>query len=156
MKRLKFGVMVLGIASVSFLVLAAVACGGGQKGAPTPEPETDHHEHASTTATVGLHEWAVELDGDEVHAGDVTFQVTNHGAAPHELAILKADAPADDLEVHDGVVHEDDYELVGKIQDIMPGAQKEATFHLEHGTYVLLCNLPGHYQQGMYTTLTVK
>lgn len=156
MKRLKFGVTVLGTAVASILILATLACAGGQKGVATPEPEADHHEHASTTATVGLHEWAVELDGDEVHAGEVTFVVSNHGAAPHELVIVKTDEPADALETHDGVVHEDDYEVAGKVQDVASGATKEATFHLEEGTYVLLCNVLGHYQTGMYTTLTVE
>jgi uncharacterized cupredoxin-like copper-binding protein len=44
----------------------------------------------------------------------------------------------------------------GEIADVAPGDTKKGTFKLTAGKYVMFCNLPGHYTQGMYGTLTVK
>ena len=136
------------------LLLLAVSCGGARKGGTDGHTE-DGHEHLGATIAVGLHEWGVTADSNEASAGDVAFVVTNHGALSHELVIVKTDEPADALETHDGMVHEDDYKVVGEIENIAPGKTAEATFHLERGAYVLLCNIPGHYQSGMYATFSV-
>ena len=99
----------------------------------------------------------LEIHGTtELAAGDVTVSFENEGAIKHKLVILKTDVPADSLEVHDGKVHEHDYAEIGEIEGVAPGTSKSATFDLEPGTYALICNLPGHYQAGMYATLTVK
>ncbi len=148
MRRLKLGVMALGIAAVSFLAIAAFACGDGQKA---------DHEDVATTLMVGLQEWGVVAHESEVRAGDVAFVVVNHGAILHELVILKTDVPADKLEVSaNGKVEEDNYGEVGEIEDVAPGESKSATFNLEPGKYVFICNIAGHYPAGMHATLIVK
>ena len=38
---------------------------------------------------------------------------------------------------------------------MQPGATKALTLDLKPGTYLLVCNLPGHYAAGMWTVLTV-
>jgi len=40
--------------------------------------------------------------------------------------------------------------------DIEPRAAKDATFVLAPSKYVLICNLAGHYAQGMYVGFTVE
>ena len=47
-------------------------------------------------------------------------------------------------------------ESPGEIEDVGPGQTKSGTLKLTPGRYVMICNLPGHYKQGMYGTLTVK
>jgi len=44
---------------------------------------------------------------------------------------------------------------LGEIADLAPGKSGKLTLTLKSGTYVLFCNEPGHYQDGMFTRLTV-
>lgn len=46
-------------------------------------------------------------------------------------------------------------ELVDEIEDITPGSSADLTVDLDAGTYVIMCNLPGHFAQGMYSTFEV-
>ena len=45
---------------------------------------------------------------------------------------------------------------LGEISDLKPGASGTLTLPLRPGNYVLLCNQPGHYRQGMWTKLIVS
>ena len=46
-------------------------------------------------------------------------------------------------------------EVVDEVEDIAPSTSTSLTVTLEPGTYAMLCNLPGHYAQGMVTTFEV-
>jgi len=48
--------------------------------------------------------------------------------------------------------------VIGKIEqsELGPGKSASATFDLSPGKYVLICNLRGHYKDGMYTALEVN
>ena len=72
-----------------------------------------------------------------VNAGTVTFHVTNVGEAEHEFEILEAD------------------QVVGEIEGLVPGLEKDLTVSLAAGDYTFACRLPGHFEQGMKGTLTV-
>jgi uncharacterized cupredoxin-like copper-binding protein len=85
--------------------------------------------------------------------GPVTFEVHNSGQLTHEFVILKTDTAPDALEETDGRVGEDD--SVGEIGDIAPGSAEHASFDLQPGSYVLVCNLKGHYGSGMRAAFTV-
>ena len=50
----------------------------------------------------------------------------------------------------------DESTSVGELADVEPGATKKATFKLAPGKYAMVCALPGHYEGGMYGSLTVK
>jgi uncharacterized cupredoxin-like copper-binding protein len=45
---------------------------------------------------------------------------------------------------------------IGEIPDVEAGKSKSNTFELTPGKYVMFCNIPGHYAQGMYGSLTAK
>jgi uncharacterized cupredoxin-like copper-binding protein len=45
---------------------------------------------------------------------------------------------------------------LGEISDLKPGARGTLALNLKPGTYLLLCNEPGHYKSGMSTTLLVE
>jgi uncharacterized cupredoxin-like copper-binding protein len=108
---------------------------------------------AGNTVDASLKEWSITDQEQTVKAGKVTFNATNDGSAPHELVVLKTDKPQGDLEKN-GEVSESD--SVGEVSDIEPGASGKKTIDLQPGKYVLICNLPGHYAQGMHTSLVVK
>ena len=107
----------------------------------------------------------ITTDRSQVPAGTVSFRVANVGSLVHELVILPA---------HDGTaVGQRPIGSDGRIDEsgslgeastscgsdggdgIEPGSISWTTLQLPAGDYELICNLPGHYAAGMYTTLQV-
>ena len=142
-------ILVLG----SALALAVAGCGSGG---------------GSETVEVTLQEWAVVPASSSVAAGSVTFEATNNGPDdPHELVVFKTDLGHRDLPLReDGGVDEEGagVELIGEIEEFDPGSSESATFDLQAGSYVLLCNLveeedgelESHYGLGMSVPFTVE
>src|SRR5512144_253446 len=102
---------------------------------------------------------------DTVSAGTVSFRGRNVGALTHELVVLllpSGQGAGQRTVGGDGRVEETASSGeasrscgVGAGDGIAPGASGWVTLRLSSGRYELVCNLPGHYQAGMYTTLTV-
>ncbi len=108
-----------------------------------------------TTVTVELGEYFIKADKTEVPAGKVRFVAKNVGQMEHELIVLRTDLPADRLpynEAEQTAEEEQAGEVLGEIEpeDLPPGKTAEMTLDLTAGHYVLLCNIPTHYKQGMY------
>lgn len=107
------------------------------------------------TVRVELDEFVVRLSRRSVPAGPVRFTVKNRGAIEHELMIvplqdlrrLGADPSADAL--HEVVA----MSIHGVLPDATPSTRGT---RLKPGTYVVLCNLPGHLSAGQRTTLVVS
>lgn len=110
----------------------------------------------SGTPEVTMGEYTVEAP-EEVEAGAVTFNVRNLGAIDHELVILRSTRPADKLPLEENEVQTEarGVEEVGSTDGIDPGEEAGLTVRLGRGRYALICNVPGHYQSGMYTSLRV-
>ena len=123
---------------------------GGVEGALTDAPPI-------AGVTVGLVEWKLTPDVGTVPAGAIQFTARNAGEVDHELVILETDLSPDDLPI-DGrrEMAEAPGNIVGEMEWVEPGETRQATFQLEAGRYVLLCNLPGHYQQGMFAAILVR
>ncbi len=85
------------------------------------------------------------------------FSVANAGAAPHELVVIRTDLAADALPVEGGSVDEasGDLEVVGETQPFSANTTQTLRVDLEAGSYVLICNIPGHYEAGMQAAFTV-
>ena len=47
-------------------------------------------------------------------------------------------------------------DALGEVPERKPGQSGEITLDLTKGTYMLVCNIAGHYRAKMYTMLTVK
>ena len=108
---------------------------------------------------VTLSDFKVEPAETSAAAGELTFDVTNDAEQTHEFVIVKTDLAADALPTNeDGDVDEEGegIEPVNEIEDITSGSTQSLTVTLDAGNYVFLCNLPGHYRQGMHTTFTVS
>lgn len=54
------------------------------------------------------------------------------------------------------MVGEDAVEVVDEVEDIEAGATTSLAVDLEPGAYVIICNVPGHYDSGMHVALTVS
>ena len=106
---------------------------------------------------VVLDEYSVETAAD-ADAGPVTFDVRNAGEIQHEFDVVRTNRRPDDLPVRDAQVQTKapGVELVKKTKRIRPGASATLSVRLTPGAYVLVCNVPGHYQSGMRTGLVVR
>ncbi len=113
---------------------------------------------ASNDISGSVKEWAVAVNASEATAGNVTFTMKNNGTIPHEFIIVKTDfAPGKIPLGPDNRFDEEGkgVSVPGEISEWNPGTTGTVTLKLEAGNYQLLCNLAGHYKNGMYTQLTV-
>lgn len=125
------------------------------------------------TVTVEFDEWKIDTSVETVPAGRVTFEESNAGDEDHDLLVIRTDTPPDDLPMGlEGVSPEAAGEIVlGEIHDHEHGADLSAADHerhihpeegrrravtLEPGRYVLICPVPGHYERGQRTAITVR
>lgn len=172
-------------AGVALLMVALAGCGAAgapsagapSAGAPSAGASADGSQ--SSRINVEIHAFEVEPDLATVKAGPVTFFVTNTDVQKHEMLVVPfPDAPSSESGVkaalqpgRDGPLeqvmsrmvydtsvlrlNEDDLGSLGEVADIEGGTSGEVTLDLAPGTYLLLCNLPVHFQAGMWTKLTV-
>ena len=160
---------VLRIKSLAIAVIVILAapvaagCGGdgdngdgGQAGAPSPTATqtTTQRPAAERALTIRMTEFAFDPKDAIAKAGRVTITAPNDGTVVHELVLLKTDEDPATLPKKGDEV--DESTSVGEIADVEPGATKKATFKLVPGEYAMVCALPGHYEGGMYGSLTVK
>lgn len=102
----------------------------------------------------------VNLSSTTAPAGAIEFVVYNKGQEPHEMEIVKTDLPLDKLPLKEGG-RLDTKKAGQKIAEIEAdelgsGATKTLRTNLTPGTYLIECNLPGHFKAGMKTVLTVS
>jgi uncharacterized cupredoxin-like copper-binding protein len=108
---------------------------------------------STTMIRATLSDSAIELDQSSVPSGTISISVTNEGSMVHEIEVFAGDQT--DLPVTQAVADTSSLDLVDEIEDIVPGTSVTIDLDLPAGEYVILCNLPGHYQMGMVTRLTV-
>ena len=154
----------LAIAAIVILAApVASGCGGdndngdgGQAAAPTPTATqaTTQPSAARRALTIRMTEFAFDPKDAVAKAGKVTITAPNEGNVVHELVLLKTDEDPANLPKKGDKV--DESTSVGEIADVEPGSTKKATFKLTPGQYAMVCALPGHYEGGMYGSLTVK
>lgn len=108
-----------------------------------------------STAAMGI-----TIDRSTVKAGEVTFQVKNDStmSMPHEMVVAPTASPDTALPYSEAnsEVDEGTAGALGEVEEINAGTSGSVTLTLTPGTYVLFCNLPGHYAAGMWTLLTVE
>ena len=107
-------------------------------------------------------DFKIALDSTSASSGDVTFNVENNGPSTHEFVVFKTDLPEGSLPTkkENGAVIVDEegsgLTAIDEIEDIAKGDSEDLTVNLKSGKYVVLCNLPTHYQLGMHAAFTVK
>ncbi len=134
-RRLWFALLGLG--------LVAVACGGGG---------------GDADLTVTLHDDGIALSETTLAAGELRFEGINEGTLTHEFEVFAVPegVDANALPLDGDVARADEMlEVVDEVEDIAPGTSAGLSLDLEPGTYAVMCNLPGHYANGMHATFTV-
>jgi hypothetical protein len=143
------------------LALVLAAC-GSDDGAGTRDvgvgcEVVGDPDAADSTVRLTLREWVIEVDG-EASAGSVAFEATNDGTTEHEVVVVRAGSPDALPTDDDGALDEDalpDGALVGEISPFPAGQTCASAFAFDAGSYVLLCNLPGHFSAGMAASIDV-
>jgi hypothetical protein len=135
------------------LALAVTACGSdGNDAAETPNGDA-----ASSDISGSVNEWEVAVDATSAPAGDVSFTIDNDGTTGHEFLIVKTDIAPGEIPVDGDHFPEDadGIEVIDEIGEFAKGTTETLDVTLEAGSYQLVCNLPGHYANGMFTGFEV-
>ena len=129
------------------LALASAACSstGGASSSPTP----------STGIAVTLSDFKIKAAETEAPAGPVTFDLTNDGPSDHTFFMVKTDLAEDALPGADHLVQVDQLDAVAEVDTFRANTERSLTVDLQPGTYVMFCNLPGHYESDMHAAFTV-
>ena len=142
------------LVSLGIITIASLACASGAAPAAVGGAGTDTN---SQLIGVTLGEFSVKTDTAEVPAGKVTFAVRNDGTAKHELVVLESNDANLAVDSQTGKAAEDTNGVkhIGEIDGLDSGKTKALTLDLPAGTYLLICNIPGHYHLGMVAKLVV-
>ena len=104
-----------------------------------------------------LKEFSVTPAVGAARAGSVAFAVRNAGAIPHEFLVVQTDLPPDRLpQKEQKAVDETAVRVVLRVEVIDGGQRATVVGTLSPARYVLLCNVPSHYETGMYAAFTVQ
>jgi uncharacterized cupredoxin-like copper-binding protein len=101
---------------------------------------------------------SIKLDPPTVKAGPAIFQVKNDAMTEvHEMVVVKLKSPDQVIPFNKAKhrVTEGKLKSMGEVSDLKPGASGTLKVNLKPGTYLLLCNIKGHYEAGMQSKLTV-
>lgn len=109
---------------------------------------------SKTSVSVRLKEFKVLPSPVTARRGPVSFVVKNTGKVNHEFVVLRTSTAPTKLRVKSGKAIE--VGRVGETGALKPGKSRTLTLTLKVGKYVLLCNLPGHYQAGQRISFRVS
>ena len=135
----------------SLLLVAAGAAGAATTaqslGIKLQDPSTDS----------SIAHMRIVLDQDTIKPGRVIFHAENQSKnLVHEVIIGRDDGAKQlPMDAKFERVNESRVRRLGEIADLAPGKTGKLSLILQPGNYVLFCNQPGHYQDGMVTRLTV-
>jgi uncharacterized cupredoxin-like copper-binding protein len=128
--------------------------------APTASPLASAAAVSSSPTdgpTISLTEWKVTLAGT-IKSGKTDVTISNVGTVPHELLVFKSDrAPSAYPTDAAGNIKEEGagVALVSDGDNIDPGGSQTRTIDLAPGKYLFVCNIAGHFKQGMFSVVTV-
>jgi uncharacterized cupredoxin-like copper-binding protein len=97
------------------------------------------------------------VESGALKPGRVTIQAENQSKTlVHEVIVVR-DSGAKELpfDTKQNRVIEARIRSLGEIADLAPGKTGKLTVNLKAGTYLLICNQPGHYKDGMTAKVTV-
>lgn len=106
--------------------------------------------------TVDMKEYAVTLTPASIKAGTIKFGIRNSGTLVHEFDLIKTDLAADKLPLDAATARAREDGLVKQVKNIGAGAAASVSADLQPGRYLIICNVPGHYQLGMRAAFTVQ
>ena len=135
------------------MATVSVALFLGGCGADPSSQTTDVDDTESNKITGVVKEWSVEVSAGKAQAGEVVFAIANFGTIAHEFLVTKTTYGPGEIPV--GANNRFDEEdpgitVIDEIKEWPVDEAKVLKLDLEPGTYELLCNIEGHYANGMY------
>jgi uncharacterized cupredoxin-like copper-binding protein len=131
-----------GVTGPLLLVILMAAC------APTAS--------GATSIQVTLHDDGIELDVRQVSSGGIALEIHNEGELVHEVEVFSGATEGQILPVRSSVAVTTGLTLVDEVEGILVESDASLVVDLSPGTYLVICNLPGHYQNGMWAYVTVE
>lgn len=145
-------VRVLTLVSVVALLVFGAGCGGDDNNDNASTTDTNTTETTATTGdgaagakavTVAMDEYSFDPDSVSIAKGG-TITAENKGSIAHDLTIEKGPDPKTETE-----------KLAGT-STFLPDKSEKLKVDLSPGEYAMACRVPGHREQGMTGTVTVK
>jgi ZIP family zinc transporter len=120
--------------------------------------EESSKDSGAAAVPVTMTDYSLGLTSPVAPAGRVKFEMANQSKNLHEFVVLRTDLAADSLPVREGTVDEEDPRVstIGEVEGVKGGSKAALSLRLDAGHYVLICNLPAHYQLGMRADFDVK
>jgi uncharacterized cupredoxin-like copper-binding protein len=112
----------------------------------------------SMMGMMGMGMMSIRSDQSSIKAGTVSFDVTNWSRSlVHEVLIIAVDNANAALPYSsaEAKVAEDQVKVLGEVADLQPNASGTVDVALTPGSYLLICNIAGHYAVGMMSQLQV-
>jgi uncharacterized cupredoxin-like copper-binding protein len=144
-------------AALVFLVIVAVGL-ATRSSATSPASGDATSRAGASSVDVKLAEYRVELPATRLTHGIKQLRISNDGTIDHELLVFRSDLAPAAYPLDKGDINEEGPGVtkISDGEDVAPGASQRRSVDLSKpGTYLFVCNLPGHFAQGMYTTVTV-
>lgn len=113
---------------------------------------------AMKDADMGMATMHVTAEPATIPAGEVTFVAKNDSAEfVHEMVIarIRTTDMALPYSAETMEVEEDGAGLRAKVSELGPGQSASVTLAVRKGTYMIYCNIAGHYAMGMWTLVTI-
>lgn len=135
---------------ISLALIASILVGALAFGSATPVA-------ADATIAVSLDEFSVAPSPNSATPGVITFNVSNDGAIIHDFHVIQTNLSPGGLPVDQSTAQVDftQVNVVSSTGTIQGGSSDSTAPNLSAANYVLICNLPGHYEGGMYAAFTV-
>lgn len=117
---------------------------------------------ADTTAnkiTGSVYEWGIDVSAQKATVGEVTFAIANFGTIAHEFIVVRTDFDAGKIPLGENYRFDEDgdgIEAIDEIKEFTVNTSEVLSVNLEAGDYQLVCNIEGHYKNGMYTAFSVS
>lgn len=125
-----------GIAALAFAMIASAA--------------------SAETVKVSLVDDAIKIDQPSVKAGKITFDVKNDSMTEvHEMIVIAKPAGEMPYDAVKKRVIESKLKRFGEVSNLKVGATGKLAVSLKPGEYMLICNIKGHFMDGMKADFNV-